>query len=116
MLLVVIKTIIPVPARAAIVVVPAIKEWLAIKQSVEMKTYPNRDLLVLLKNELMSPWAIEREVELLNTILRTTELPQEFCKAHELIRRNRITQKTQKLLNAFHQTRLKPFWFLISKN
>lgn len=81
-----------------------------------MKTFPNRDLLVLFKNEFMSPLAIEREVELLNAILRRTELPGEFCKVHELVRRNRITQKTQKLLAAFHQTHLKPFWFLISKN
>ena len=116
MLLAVIRTIIPVQARATIVVVQTIKEWLVIKRSFEMKTYPDRDLLVLFKNELMTPWAIEREVELLNLILRRTELPAEFCKAHELVQRNRITAKTRKLLNAFHQTHLKPFWFLISKN
>jgi hypothetical protein len=33
-----------------------------------------------------------------------------------LVRRNRITQKTEKLLEAFHQPLLKPFWFLIGKN
>ena len=77
---------------------------------------PDRDLLVLLKNEFMSQRAIEQEVECLNEILRKTEHPQEFCKAHELVRRNRITQKPHKLLIAFRQFQLKPFWFLISKN
>jgi hypothetical protein len=77
---------------------------------------PDRDLLVLLKNEFMSQRAIEQEVECLNEILRRTELPLEFCKAHELIRRNRITQNARKLLLALHQIQLKPFWFFISKN
>jgi len=77
---------------------------------------PDRDLLVLIKNEFMSPRAIEREVEHLNEILRRTERPQQFCKAHELVRRNRITQSARKLLNAYRQIHLKPFWFLIGKN
>lgn len=109
-------TTIPVPARAVIVDVRATKEWLVIKRKLEMKTTPNRDLLVLFRNEFMSPKAMEKEVNCLNKILHTVELPGEFCKAHELLQRNRITQKPQKLLNAFRQTELKPFWFLISKN
>ena len=76
----------------------------------------DRDLLVLLKNEFMSQQAIEHEVDRLNTILRTAEHPREFCKAHELVRRNRITQNSDKLLIAFRQLQLRPFWFLISKN
>lgn len=81
-----------------------------------MKTSPDRDLLVLLKNEFMSRQAIEQEVEYLNELLLKTEQPQEFCKVHELIQRNHITQKTSRLLAAFHQPRLKTFWFLISRN
>ncbi len=81
-----------------------------------MKPFPDRDLLVLLKNEFMSQQAIEQEVECLNTILLKTELPNEFCKAHELVRRNHITQKTHKLLAAYRKASLKPFWFLIGKN
>jgi len=80
-----------------------------------MKT-PDRDLLVLLKNEFMSQQAIEQAVEQLNEILHRTEHPHEFCKAHELVRRNYITQKTSQLLTAIRQIHLKPFWFLISKN
>jgi hypothetical protein len=81
-----------------------------------MKTSPDRDLLVLIKNEFMSQQAIEQEVEYLNEILRQTELPHQFCRAHELVHRNRITQKTHKLLVAFRKPILKPFWFLIAKN
>ena len=77
---------------------------------------PDRDLLVLLKNEYMSPRAMEREVEHLNEILHRTERPQQFCKAHELVRRNRITQSTRRLLNAYRQIHLRPFWFFIGKN
>ncbi|MFI5186962.1 MAG: hypothetical protein ACHQF0_09570 [Chitinophagales bacterium] len=81
-----------------------------------MKTTPDRDLLVLFKNRFLSPMAMEQEVECLNKIVRQTEHPSQFCNAHELVRRNRITQKNQKLLAALHQTQLKPFWFFISKN
>jgi len=111
----VIKTTIPVPARAATVVAPAIREWLVIN-IVEMKYPHDRDLLVLFKTEFMSQQAMEQEVDCINRIISGIELPQEFCKAHELVRRNRITQNSSKILAAFGQIRLKPFWFLISKN
>lgn len=81
-----------------------------------MKATPDRDLLVLFRNEFMSQQAIDQEVECLNKILRHTELPHEFCKAHELVCRNHITKKSRKLLDAFNQHHLKPFWFLISLN
>jgi len=81
-----------------------------------MKTSRDRDLLVLIKSEFMSQRAIEQEVEYLNHILHQTELPHHFCRAHELLQRNHITQRTPKLLAAFHLPMLKPFWFLISKN
>ena len=81
-----------------------------------MKASPDRDLLVLIKSEFLSQQAIEHEVECLNNILSQTELPQQFCKTHELVRRNAITQKAHRLLAAYHLPLLKPFWFLISKN
>jgi len=81
-----------------------------------MKTTPDRDLLVLFKNKFMSELAMEQEVEYLNKILRQIERPGEFCKAHELARRNRITRKAQKLMAAMHHIQLRPFWFFISKN
>jgi hypothetical protein len=81
-----------------------------------MKTSRDRDLLVLIKNEFMSQQAIDHEVEQLNNILRYTELPHQFCRAHELVQRNKITQKADRLLVAFRSPLLKPFWFLISRN
>jgi hypothetical protein len=77
---------------------------------------PNRNLLMLLKNQFMSDQAIEREVECLNEILFKTETPEYFCQAHELINRNRITSKTKKILLAIRFNKLKPFRFLICKN
>jgi hypothetical protein len=77
---------------------------------------PNRDLLVLLKSEFMSQQAIEQEVEYLNDMLRRTESDDQFCLAHELVDRNKITSKPKKILKAIRFTELKQFRFLINKN
>ena len=77
---------------------------------------PNRDLLVLLKSEFMSPKALELEVECLNDMLHCTESDEQFCIAHELVDRNRITSNPKKLLKAIRYTELKQFRFLINKN
>jgi hypothetical protein len=77
---------------------------------------PNRDLLVLLKSEFMSQKAIEKEVEYINDMLRKTESDEQFCKAHELVDRNRITSHSKRILKAIRYTELKPFRFLINKN
>jgi hypothetical protein len=77
---------------------------------------PNRDLLVLLKSEFMSPQAIEQEVECLNDMLRCTESDEQFCIAHELVDRNRITSNPKRILKAIRFTELKQFRFLINKN
>ncbi len=77
---------------------------------------PNRDLLVLLKSEFMSQQAIEQEVECLNDMLRRTESDDQFCIAHELVDRNRITSRPKKILKAIRFTELKQFRFLINKN
>ncbi len=80
-----------------------------------MKT-PNRDLLVLLKNEFASKQAIEQEVECINHILIQAESPQQFCIAHELVSRRRITSKPKKILQAIRFAELRPFNFLLNKN
>ena len=77
---------------------------------------PTRDLLVLLKNEFMSQRALDHEVECLNDILRTAESDEQFCIAHELVDRNRITDKPRKILKAIRYSELKPFRFLINRN
>ncbi|MER3499182.1 MAG: hypothetical protein C4308_11390 [Chitinophagaceae bacterium] len=64
----------------------------------------------------MSQQAIEQEVVQLNKILLQTESFDEFQKAHQLVKRNRITTKTKYLHQAFCQKELKSFWFLFNKN
>ena len=80
-----------------------------------MKT-PNRDLLMLLKNEFASEKAIEHEVKRINHILIQAESPEQFCIAHELVTRHRITSKPERILKAIRFAELKPFQFLINKN
>jgi hypothetical protein len=77
---------------------------------------PKRDILVIVKDQFLSEQAIEHEVECLNEILRIAESNEQFCIAHELVDRNRITQKPQRILKAIRFTELKPFRFLINKN
>jgi len=78
----------------------------------------NRDLLVLFKEDLMSPLAIEHEVELLHELLYMVERIENLVIAHEVININRY-----KIQNDFHTIReairmkkLKPFVFLNNKN
>lgn len=77
---------------------------------------PRREILVLLKDEFMSPGAIGLEVECLNRILFNTECPNTNCQLHELIIRNRITTKPGKILESMCKADLGPFRFLICKN
>jgi len=77
---------------------------------------PNRDLLVLLKNEFASQHAIEQEVKNIYHLLVRVESPEHFCMVHELVIRNRITSKPKKILRATRFVELKPFRFLINKN
>lgn len=76
----------------------------------------NRDLLVLFKNQLMTDQSFEQEVECLNEILLIAESSEQFCKAHELVDRNRITIHPKKILKESLHFRLRPFRFLINKN
>ena len=80
-----------------------------------MKT-PNRDLLVLLRNEFASQRAIEHEVECLNDILVQAESAEQFCIAHELVTRGHITSRPKKILQAIRFAELRPFYFLINRN
>jgi hypothetical protein len=64
----------------------------------------------------MSQKAIEKEVEYLNDMLKATESDEQFCRAHELVDRNRITANSKKILKAIRFTELRQFRFLINKN
>lgn len=78
----------------------------------------NRDLLVLFNQELMTPQAIENEVELLHEILYTVENIENIVTAHEVIDVNKykIYTTPQQLIGIIRQRELKPFVFLNCKN
>jgi hypothetical protein len=78
----------------------------------------NRDLLVLFKEDMMSPQAIEHEVELLHELLYGVERIENLVISHEVVNINKY-----KIQNDFHTIReairmkkLKPFVFLSNKN
>lgn len=80
-----------------------------------MKNY-NRDLLLLYKAEVYNDDLLQQEVECLHSILVQVERADVFCRSHELVARNRITQKQKAILKAIDSPELKAFQFLISKN
>lgn len=79
---------------------------------------PNRDLLVLFNQEIMSPQAIEHEVEMLHRLLYSIEGLDSLVIAHEIIDLNkyRIINKHHLLRNIIRNRDLKPFVFLNCKN
>ena len=78
----------------------------------------NRDLLVLFKEELMSPQAIEHEVELLHELLYSVEQIDNLVTAHEVINLNnyKIQNQYNIIRNTIRRKELKPFIFLNNKN
>ena len=79
---------------------------------------PNRDLLVLFKENMMSPQAIEHEVELLHELLYAVEKIENLIGAHELINVNKykIQNEFHVLREAIRMKKLRPFVFLSNKN
>ncbi|HET9744893.1 MAG TPA: hypothetical protein VFP97_04210 [Chitinophagaceae bacterium] len=82
-----------------------------------MKT-PNREreLVLLSKTALMSEKALERELISLENLFLYAESEFAFCQTHELVTRNRITSRKEKLKIIYYNHLLKPFWFLMNKN
>ncbi len=78
----------------------------------------NRDLLVLFNQELMTPGAIEHEVELLHEMLFQVERLDNLVIAHEVIDLNKyiVSNKYKILSAALTKRELKPFVFLNNKN
>lgn len=78
----------------------------------------NRDLLVLFNQELLSPQAIEHEVELLHEMLFTIERLDNLVIAHELLDFNKykVINKVFVLRETIRKQELKPFLFLSCKN
>ncbi len=79
---------------------------------------PNRDLLVLFNQEIMTPQAIEHEVEMLHQLLYAIEGIENFSIAHEIIDLNkyRVISNPIKLRKEIRRKELKPFVFLNCKN
>jgi hypothetical protein len=79
---------------------------------------PNRDLLVLVKDEFMTEKAIEREVARLNKLLYTVESHEHICTASELIdlNRYRTTRNKRTILSLIREKNIKPFLFLNNLN
>ena len=79
---------------------------------------PNRDLLVLLKDEYMSEQSIEQEVELLNEMLFHVESMDNFCKAHGVFDLNRYKSytKSEQIIQVVRQREIRPFQFVCNKN
>lgn len=75
----------------------------------------DRDLLLLVKTNT-SQQSLEEAVECLHKILLQVESSNVFCKAHELVKRTKITSKTKAILRAVSFDQLKPFHFLLNKN
>lgn len=82
-----------------------------------MKT-PNREreLVLLSKTALMSEKALEKELISLEELFLYAESESVFCQTHELITRNNITSKKERLKIIYYTHQLKPFWFLMNKN
>ena len=82
-----------------------------------MKT-PNRDLLVLVKDDRLDKEAIEFELEQLNQLLYVFETVDNFCVAHEVFDLNKykIIHNAKKIRQVMNQRELKPFVFIFNKN
>lgn len=82
-----------------------------------MKT-PNRDLLVLLKDEFRNETSMEYELEQLNEILFRIETMENFCTASEVFDLNKyqIIDDSKKLSRLLNKPELKPFQFIFNKN
>lgn len=78
----------------------------------------NRDLLVLLKQEIMSPQAIEKEIDWLHDLLFRVERLDNFVSAHELIDLNRykIHNNIFEIKKLIRGKKDKPFVFLNNLN
>lgn len=74
------------------------------------------NLFLLFRNGFMTEQDYEEEVQVISLILRIAWNDPEFCNAHELVDRNRITSNPKKIYRESRHYRLRPFRFLINKN
>ena len=79
---------------------------------------PNRDLLVLVKDNHLSEKAMETELEQLNQLLLHFETFENFCTAHEVFDMNKFKRvRDAKLMRKLvNQKELEPFVFICNMN
>ena len=78
----------------------------------------NRDLLVLAKNNHLSPEELEQQMDLLNRILFDTENWETFSIANEIIdiNRRKIIRKAYLIQKILSEKKVKAFVFTCNKN
>ena len=79
---------------------------------------PNRDLLVLVKDEKLNEAAMEFELEQLNRILLALETVECLCIVHEVFDLNkyRILSAEKQIKEVLQKKELKAFVFISNKN
>lgn len=75
-----------------------------------------RDIILLVNDENVHPDVIDCTVESLHEVISLVDNMHGFCRAHELVCRNRITTSRRKITRAVKHKKLKAFRFLINKN
>ena len=82
-----------------------------------MKT-PNRDLLVLVKDDHLNGKSMENELEQLNQLLFHFETIDNFCTAHEVFDLNRykILHEARLIRKLVNEKELAPFVFICNMN
>ena len=82
-----------------------------------MKT-PNRDLLVLVKDEYMNEIFMEQELEQLNDLLFHYETIDNFCVSHEVfdMNKHKVLCNARAIQKIVRQKDLKAFQFICNKN
>jgi hypothetical protein len=75
-----------------------------------------RNLLLVFNSGLLDEKGMQKQIACLNDVLQNTESPDQFCRVHELVNRNRITSNKRKIWKEAGHFRLRPFRFLINKN
>jgi len=79
---------------------------------------PNRDLLILFNQELMTPRAIEDAIERIHEILYDVERADNLAISHEImdVSKNRVNRESFIIRRHLRSRELPPFVFLNCRN
>lgn len=87
-----------------------------IYETSENVKHKSPDTLILIHKTYIRNQVPESEMKFLSDLLFTACNPEQFCIAHELVDRNKITSQKRKILKESLRLQLRPFRFLINKN